>query len=89
VVIAHKIPLPALKKEDAEVLFFRFEGNIITFHQTQELADLIRLSLAANISQVHKFRAIWLAEDVMAAADPQNAETKVLHQWQKSAKATF
>ena len=85
-VIAHKIPLPASKREEAEKLFFRFEADIITLHQTQELADLIRLRLAANILQVHKFRAIWLAEDMMAAADPQKAETKALHQIAKVSK---
>ena len=57
--------------------------DIITLHQSQELANLIRLGLTADILQVHQFRAIWSAEDVMAAADTQEAKTKALHQMAK------
>ena len=47
---------------------------------------MIRLRLTADILQVHKFLAIRSAEDVVAAADPQQLKAKALDQTAKVGK---
>jgi len=47
--------------------------------QAQELANLIRLGLAADVLKVHKLRRVWMYENVMTAADAGKPKAKTVN----------
>ncbi len=59
-------------------LIFIIQLNIIFFHQSKKLANLIRLRFSLDLLKVNQFRNFRMIENMMAAALSSQMKPKAL-----------